>query len=39
VDRQALLSLSNAAPESEYEGARNEVEELLAQVWQEVLGI
>src|SRR5688572_18734500 len=39
VDRQALLSLSNAVPESEYEGARNEVEELLAQVWQEVLGI
>jgi non-ribosomal peptide synthase protein (TIGR01720 family) len=39
VDRQALLSLSKAAPESEYEGARNEVEELLVQVWQEVLGI
>src|SRR5688500_6876823 len=39
VDRQALLSLSKAAPESEYEGARTEVEELLVQVWQEVLGI
>ena len=39
VDRQALLALSKAVPESAYEGARNEVEELLVQGWQEVLGI
>ena len=39
VDRQALLAISSQTPGSEYEGARNDVEELLVQVWQEVLGL
>jgi non-ribosomal peptide synthase protein (TIGR01720 family) len=41
IDRKSLLSLSvsRTPAESEHEGARNEVEEVLAQVWQEVLGI
>src|SRR5207237_547806 len=39
VDRQALLSLSQETAANEYEGARNEIEELLVQVWQEVLGL
>jgi acyl-coenzyme A synthetase/AMP-(fatty) acid ligase/aryl carrier-like protein len=39
VDRQALLALSKETPGREYEGARNEIEELLVQVWQEVLGL
>ncbi len=39
VDRQALLAMSNETPGSEYEAARNNVEELLVQVWQEVLGV
>src|ERR1041384_4699974 len=39
VDRQALLALSKGTSASEYEGARNSVEDLLVQVWQEVLGL
>src|SRR5205085_4851247 len=41
VDRKALLAIKveGGARASEYEGARNEVEELLARVWQEALGL
>jgi amino acid adenylation domain-containing protein/non-ribosomal peptide synthase protein (TIGR01720 family) len=39
VDRRALLALSKETTASEYEGPRNEKEELLVQVWQEVLGL
>jgi amino acid adenylation domain-containing protein/non-ribosomal peptide synthase protein (TIGR01720 family) len=41
IDRQALLSVKAEAAEraSRYAGARNGVEELLARVWQEVLGV
>jgi amino acid adenylation domain-containing protein/non-ribosomal peptide synthase protein (TIGR01720 family) len=41
VDRKALLALKveGGARERELEGARNEVEELLAQVWRDVLGV
>ena len=38
VDRKALRALSKDTA-TEYEGARNEIEELLVQVWQEVLGL
>src|SRR5207237_4325252 len=37
--RQALRSRSKETAANEYEGARNEIEELLVQVWQEVLGL
>ena len=39
LDRQGLLAMSKETPGREYEGPRNEKEELLAQVWQEVLGV
>ena len=41
IDRQSLLSLSASRMlvESDGEGAQNDVEELLVQVWQEVLGL
>ncbi len=39
LDRQALLAMSKETPGREYEGPRNEKEELLVQVWQEVLGV
>jgi non-ribosomal peptide synthase protein (TIGR01720 family) len=41
IDRQTLLSVKaeTAKRISRYAGARNGVEELLAQVWQEVLGV
>src|SRR6185369_6859851 len=39
VDRQALLALNAETSASEYVSARNSVEELLVQVWQEVLGL
>src|SRR5205085_9785904 len=41
VDRKALLAIKveGGGRAREYEGARNEVEELLARVWQEALGL
>uniref|UniRef100_UPI000A9F3566 condensation domain-containing protein n=1 Tax=Abyssisolibacter fermentans TaxID=1766203 RepID=UPI000A9F3566 len=38
IDREALLKMEvNVIPEEEYEGPRNETEEIMVGIWQEVL--
>ncbi len=39
VDKRALPEPSAETPEDEYEAPRNEMEERLAEVWQQVLGV